>query len=161
MKIDIPALDQFALQAVDHVKFRGPNEELKFSVRIEPQSITNRVLVALLDPVNNQGMAVGVYPATGEVCDLCNEGGVIGYLSEAPLNPADHISCELVIYRFGKNFVCNAVINGETFLYPASSWDCSGTMTAVVGKESHNGDLRFKWNSLNVELQELNGVIAA
>lgn len=161
MKFDIPALDQFVLHAVDHITFGSSHEELKFSIEIEPRSITNRIVVALLDPRDKTGMAVGIYPATGEVCDLTNGEGVIGYLSSAPLDPSRPISCQLVIFRFGRNLVCSAMIEGETFLYPAFDWDGSETMTALVGKESYNGDDQICWNRLTVEMQELNGVIAA
>lgn len=161
MKLDVPVLDQFTLQAVDEVRFNGNNQELHYSVSIEPQSITNRVAVALMDPHNQVGMAVAIYPATGEVCDITNGGGVIGYISNAPLNPNESISFELNIFRFGRNFVCNTTIAGETFLYPAFSYDVSAPMAALVGKECHNGDSKFNWNGLSIELNELSGVIAA
>jgi hypothetical protein len=161
MKVDIPALNQFTLQAVDEIRFSGVNEEVKYSVEVIPQSITNRIVVALMDQHHKIGMAVAVYPATGEVCDVSNGGGVIGYLSHAPLNPADPILCNLNIFRFGRNFVCSTVISGETFLYPAFSCETSAPMAALVGKESRNGDRTVKWNHLSIEVQELNGVIAA
>ncbi|MDF1815206.1 MAG: hypothetical protein P1V20_23600 [Verrucomicrobiales bacterium] len=161
MNTGIPAIDQFTVQAVDQIRFSGVNEELKYSVEIIPQSITNRVLVAIMDQRLLTGMAVAIYPATGEVCDVANGGGVIGYLSHAPLNPSSPLHCELSIFRFGRNFVCSVVIAGETFLYPAFSCEISEPMAALVGKERHNGDSHFNWNHLSVELQELNGVIAA
>lgn len=161
MKVEVPSLEQYALQAVDEIRFNGDNEELKYSVQITPQSLTNRVVVALLDQRQQRGMAVAIYPATGEVCDVTNGGGVIGYLKDAPLNPQRPINCELNIFRFGKNFVCNAVIGGETFLYPAFSYSENAPMAAMVGKEIHNGDSQFNWNHLTIELHELNGVIAA
>ncbi|MDF1751371.1 MAG: hypothetical protein P1U89_01215 [Verrucomicrobiales bacterium] len=161
MKVDIPALNQFTIQAVDEIRFSGTNEEIKYSVEIIPHSITNRVVVALMDQRQLTGMAVAIYPATGEVCDVSNGGGVIGYLRNAPLNPSVPIKCELSVFRFGKNFVCSTVIDGETFLYPAFSFEPSAPMAALVGKESHNGDNRFFWNHLSIEAHELNGVIAA
>ncbi len=160
MKIDVPALDQFTVQAVDRVQFSAQNEEVRLSIEIEPHSVTNRVLVAILDQ-ERHGMAVGIYPATGEVCDLTNGGGVIGYLRRAPLDPNRGINCNLFIYRFGSNCVCSSVIEGESFLYPAFIWETPGSMTVVVGKENHNGDYFFHWKSLNVEVEDLNGVKAA
>jgi hypothetical protein len=161
MKIEIPSLNQFTLQAVDEVCFTGINEELKYSVEIIPQSITNRVLVGLMDPKHETGMAVAIYPATGEVCDLCNGGGVIGYLSCSPVMPRTPLKCELTMFRFGKNFVCSARIAGEVFLYPAFSCETTPPMAALIGKENFNGDNRFIWNHLSVELQKINGGIAA
>lgn len=161
MKVEVPSLEQFSVQAVDEVRFSGTNEEIKYSVEITAQSITNRVVVALMDQTQQKGMAIAIYPATGEVCDVTNGGGVIGYLKDAPLSPNKAISCELSIYRFGKNFVCNAVIDGETFLYPAFSCDGNAPMAALVGKECHNGDSRLNWNRLNIEMQELSGVVIA
>ncbi len=165
MNLEIPALEQFSLQAVDEIRFKGSNEELKYSVEIEPQSITSRIIVALISQKDNkEGMAVAIYPATGEVCDVCNGGGVIGYLSNAPLRPNQPIQCELNIFRFGKNFVCNANIGGETFLYPAFSCDPTAPMAAMVGKECHSGSKAHhtcNWNHLSIELQEFDGVIAA
>ena len=161
MNVETPALEQFTVQAVDEIRFSSSNAELRYSVEIEPRSVTNRVLVGLVDQQRRNGMAIAIYPATGEVCDVINDGGVIGYLSSAPLNPSAPIRCELTLFRFGKNFVCSAMIDGETFLYPAFCYDPDLPMAAVVGKESHNGDIRFHWNHLNVESHELGGVIAA
>ena len=161
MKVEVPTLDQFTLQAVDEIRFSGTNEEIKYSVEITAQSITNRVVVALMDQTQQKGMAIAIYTATGEVCDVSNGGGVIGYLKQAPLNPNQAIECELSIFRFGKNFVCNAVVEGETFLYPAFSCEGCAPMAALVGKECHNGDSQCSWNHLNIEMQELNDVIAA
>ena len=92
---------------------------------------------------------------------MINDGGVIGYLSNAPLDPSQPIKCELTIFRFGKNFVCSVMIGGETFLYPAFCCEPDTPMAALVGQESRNGDNRFNWNRLQLESQELNGVIAA
>lgn len=161
MKVDIPSLEQFSIQAVDEVHFTGTNQEVKYSVDIEPRSLTSRVVVALVDHINRKGMAIAIYPATGEVCDVLNGEGVIGYLGHAPLNPNAPISCELKMFRFGRNFVCNAIIEDEIFLYPAFFCEAQFPMAAMVGKERINGETAIHWDNLVIETHELDDVIAA
>ena len=161
MNVNIPALEQFTLQAVDQVSFNAVNEELRYFIEVSPDSIMNRVLVGLMDQSRRRGMAVAIYPATGEVCDLINGEGVIGYLSEAPLKVEKPIECELKLFRFGKNFVCSAVVNGETFLYPAFCCDADAPLTAFVGQQSAQPGRAVAWNGLQIELAEANGVTAA
>ena len=134
-----PSIGQFQLQALDQVCLTAPMARIGFSVEIEHEHITQRILLALLDEKREQGVSVAIYPATGEVCDLTNGGGVIGYLSLSPLVPHQGIPCELLLYKFGRNCVCSARILGETFLYPAFMLDGAPRMTALVGYDSGTG----------------------
>lgn len=135
----IPSIEQFQLQALDQQMVGSDQAQVSFRVEIEHEHITQRVLVALLDESRRHGMAVAIYPATGEVCDLTNGGGVIGYLSSSPLRPHQPITCELTIYKFGQNCVCSSRILGETFLYPAFMLEGAHRITALAGYDSGNG----------------------
>jgi hypothetical protein len=135
----VPSIEHFQLQALDQQMVGSDQAQISFRVEIEHEHMTQRILVALLDESRRQGMAIAIYPATGEVCDLTNGGGVIGYLSSSPLEPHQGISCELTIYKFGQNCVCSSRIQGETFLYPAFMMEGSHRITAMAGHDSGNG----------------------
>ena len=135
----VPRLDQFHLHSVEQTCLSDEHTQISFSVELEHDQITQRVLVGLLDEDREHGACLAIYPATGEVCDLTNGGGVIGYLSLSPVMPGQSMHCELLLYKYGGNFVCSARICGETFLYPAFSMtDCS-RLTALVGYDSGAG----------------------
>ena len=122
MNVAIPELNQFSLEELGQTPaVDKPNAEVSFKVDIEPNRVTRRVVVGILDESRKRGIAVAIYPATGEVCDLCNGAGVIGYLANTPLAPGAPVACDLTLYRFGQNFVCSVRVQGEIFLYPAFS----------------------------------------
>ncbi len=132
----IPTFDQFDFAALEHSEpVPHPNAEIILKIDIIPTKLNQRVAVGIVDETGSKGIAVAIYPATGEVCDISHGGEVMGYLSKAPLNPADLISCELSIFRFGRNYVCSVSIQGETFLYPAYLSDQASSLRAVIGKE--------------------------
>ncbi len=135
----VPSLDQFQLHAIDQACLTSGQSQISFSIELEHDHITQRVLVGLLDEDRERGACIAIYPATGEVCDLTNGGGVIGYLSLSPLMPGQSIHCELLIYKYGPNFVCSSRICGETFLYPAFALPGSPRLTALVGYDSGAG----------------------
>ena len=135
----VPTIERFNLQALDQQMVGAEQAQISFRVEIEHEHVTQRILVALLDESRRQGMAIAIYPATGEVCDLTNGGGVIGFFSSSPLEPNQPIPCELTIYKFGQNCVCSSRILGETFLYPAFMMEGSHRITALVGFDSGDG----------------------
>lgn len=153
MNVAIPELSQFSLEALGHTQaVDHPNAEVSFKVDIEPARVTRRVVVGILDESRKRGIAVAVYPATGEVCDLCNGGGVIGYLGRTPLAPGVPVPCDLTLYRFGQNFVCSVRILGEIFLYPAFSLGGAARLTAFVGQEAIGAEEKIAWSHLRLDV---------
>ena len=109
----------------------------------------------LHDESRERGISIAIYPATGEVCDLTNGGGVIGYLLQTPLSPGVPVPCDLTLYRFGHNFVCSVRVQGEIFLYPAFSMNGDATLTAFVGQENDgNSDENVSWSRLRLDVLE-------
>jgi len=152
----IPDLDQFQLEELGQTPaVDNPNAEVSFKVDVEPVSVTRRVVVGILDESRQRGITIAFYPATGEVCDLSNGGGVIGYLSQAPMSPGVPVACDLTLYRFGKNFVCSVRVNGEIFLYPAFSMDGDARLSAFVGQEA-DGEASevLSWSRLRLDVLE-------
>ena len=150
-----PDLEQFQLEELGQTPaVDNPNAEVSFKVDIEPSRVTRRVVVGILDESKKRGITVAIYPATGEVCDVTNGGGVIGYLSKSPLSPGVPVPCDLTLYRFGKNFVCSVRIHGEIFLYPAFSMDGNARLTAFVGQESEDGNQALSWSRLRLDVLE-------
>jgi hypothetical protein len=153
----IPTLSQFKLHALEQTCLSDSQSQVSFNVEIEHEQITQRIVIALLDENRENGAAVAIYPATGEVCDLTNGGGVIGYLSGSPLIPHQPVPCEILLYRFGRNCVCSVRAHGETFLYPAFMIEGSPRMTALVGHDSGNG---IGWNKSNLTVTETKQAVA-
>jgi hypothetical protein len=155
MNVAIPELSQFALEELGQTPaVDKPNAEVSFKVDIEPARVTRRVVVGILDESRKRGIAVAIYPATGEVCDLCNGGGVIGYLANTPLTPGVPVACDLTLYRFGLNFVCSVRVQGEIFLYPAFSLGGAARLTAFVGQEASDSGEKLGWSALRLNVIE-------
>ncbi len=153
MNVAIPELSQFSLEHLGQTPaVENPNAEVSFKVDIAPGRVTRRVVVGILDQSRKRGIAVAIYPATGEVCDLSNGGGVIGYLAKAPLTPGAPIPCDLTLYRFGQNFVCSVRIQGEIFLYPAFPLSGTAKMTAFVGQEGAADGDKLSWSHLRLDV---------
>jgi hypothetical protein len=155
MNISIPELNQFVLEELGQTAaVDKPNAEISFKVDIKPARVTRRVVVGILDESRKRGIAVAIYPATGEVCDLCNGGGVIGYLANTPLAPGVPIACDLTLYRFGMNFICSVRIQGEIFLYPAFSLGGTTRLDAFVGQEAFGTVEKLDWSALRLNVIE-------
>jgi len=152
----IPDLAQFELEELGQTPpVEQHNAEVSFKVDIEPSRVTRRIVVGIQDESRKRGITVAIYPATGEVCDLSNGGGVLGYLSETPLAPGVPVPCDLTLYRFGHNFVCSVRVQGEIFLYPAFSMDGSAKLTAFVGPEKDDkSEEGVVWSRLRLDVLE-------
>ncbi len=156
MNTSIPDLAQFQLEELGQTPFvDNPNTEVSFKVDIEHSRVTRWIVVGLLDESKKRGISIAINHGTGEVCDLTNGGGVIGYLSKAPLNSGVPVPCDLTLYRFGKNFVCSVRVQDEIFLYPAFSMDGNARFTAFVGQEAAEGEKQpISWSCLRLDLLE-------
>lgn len=163
MKNQILNLDRFDYKSLDSTAIGSQSgSEASFAVDVIPARMVQRVLIGFFDEKTKKGISVAFFPATGEVCDLTNDGGVIGYLSNAPMIPGDPVSCELKISRFGKNLVCNVRINGELFLYPAYVAANEHTvLTAVVGEESDGSNAMIGWTKAHLASNSESSPVAA
>lgn len=151
----VPTLDQFHLHSIEQACLNEEQSQISFSVEVEHDQITQRILIALLDENREKGACLAIYPATGEVCDLTNGGGVIGYLSLSPIIPGQSIHCELLLYKYGGTFVSTARICGETFLYPAFSMGDCTRLTALVGYDSGAG---VQWDDESLRVESVRAV---
>ncbi len=118
----------------------GSSMDLRLAIDVEPRCITQRVLVGLWDSASQKGIQVAVYPATGEVCDVSNGAGVLGYLSSAPVLHGDRISFEVNSSVKGENMIADITVNGETFWYPAFSVQASSEFRPRLGIEDLGAD---------------------
>jgi len=155
MNFSTPDLSQFSIEKLGETPTVDQlNAEVSFKVDLVPTRVTRRIVVGIQDETSKKGITVAIYPATGEVCDLCNGAEVIGYLSKAPLSPGEPVPCELTLYRFGKNFVCSVRILGETFLYPAFALEGDAKLAAFVGQESDPEGSQVGWSRLRLDVLE-------
>lgn len=134
-----PLLQDYDMTALEQACSGHGESQISFTVEVEHQHLTQRLMVGLLDDQREHGVAFTIHPATGEVGDLVNGAGVIGYVSLSPLVPGQRIKAEIVIYKYGRNCVCNVRVLGETFLYPAFVLPENTRLTALVGTHSQSG----------------------
>ena len=160
----IPNLGQFRLNPLDQAQIESSRSQISFNVDVEHDRMTHRILVGLMDEKTSTGVAVAIYPATGEVCDLSNGGGVIGYLSNAPIVAHQSIPVEVLIYKFGQNCVCCIRVNGETFLYPAFMLADATSLTAIVGNETDHPEIddhTMGWDGALLSVSDIAQAVAA
>ncbi len=157
-----PSIDHFDLETLDQGCVEDSHSRITFTLSLEHQHISQRLFFALLDDSREHGVAISVHPATGEVCDVMNGGGVIGYLSSSPLAPKQSVDCEIVLFKFGANCVCNARVDGETFLYPAFTMIDTHRLSGIVGVENDNarGGIVHSNVHLEVALADLPQAVA-
>ncbi len=159
----IPSLGQFRLNPLDRAQIESSRSQISFKVDVEHDRMTQRILVGLMDVDKKCGVAVAIYPATGEVCDLSNGDGVIGYLSNAPIKAHETVPVEVLLYKFGQNCVCSVRVNGETFLYPAFMLADPTSLTAIVGHETDNplvDDHTMSWDGALLSVCDIAQVAA-
>ena len=120
---------------------------------VEQTRVTRRVVNGMRDERKKSGNTDVIYRATDDVCEMSNGGGVIGYLSKAPLDPGVSVHCDLTLYRFGTNFVCSVRVGGEIFLYPAFSMSEDTKLSAFVGQETDGKATDpIEWSRLRLDV---------
>ncbi|HRX56460.1 MAG TPA: hypothetical protein P5016_18225 [Verrucomicrobiales bacterium] len=134
-----PLLQDYDMVALEQTCTEQGESQISFTVEIEHQHITQRIMVGLLDESRERGVAITIHPATGEVGDLSNGSGVIGYVSLSPLIPGQRTKVDIVIYKYGRNCVCNVRVLGETFLYPAFVLPENSRLTGLIGSHALSG----------------------
>ncbi len=75
------SVSDFNIRKVKSVRLESDPVQIALSVSLEHSHISDKMFFGIMDRTNERGIAVSIHPATGEVGDLINGGGVIGYLS--------------------------------------------------------------------------------
>lgn len=146
-----------ALASFDLVSFGKilvPSHPLRFGFQVDlvpSQHSCTQVVFALLshDPEvpapedKPQGFAVRVDLKTGEVWDLLNESGLVGWIDK----PAETFTDEepllfnWEVEHYGAALIPKLQIANEVFLYPALRHTPGMVMTTAVGSESGHDSL--------------------
>ena len=79
------------------------------------------------------GLAVSICMGEGELRDLVNGTGVIGYYDGAPYDRDAPVRVAVDIDVIGNVCIPKITLNGETIIHPALQLERTGPLTALVG----------------------------
>jgi hypothetical protein len=121
-----------------------------FTVRFETVALTanygQRLFIALLEQETlamlpgSPGVGVAIDPETGAVEDLVNGGGVIGYVTTAPQDPAQRVKIVVEAQIYGKVMIPRLWVGSESVIHPAILLECGPQLAAFGGSEIMNGN---------------------
>lgn len=121
-----------------------PDHPLRFGFQVDlvpQQTEATAVVVGLLDasPGSQRGFAVKVDLQTGEVWDLLNDSGLIGWV-ERPMEGFSDEEPMLIsweIEHYGSALIPKLQIGNDTFLYPALRYTEGMSMRTLTGGEGN------------------------
>lgn len=121
-----------------------PDHPLRFGFQVDlvpQQTEATAVVVGLLDasPGSQRGFAVKVDLQTGEVWDLLNDSGLIGWV-ERPMEGFSDEEPMLIsweIEHYGSALIPKLQIGSDTFLYPALRYTEGMSMRTLTGGEGN------------------------
>ncbi|MEM0896895.1 MAG: hypothetical protein AAGJ79_08400 [Verrucomicrobiota bacterium] len=90
------------------------------------------------------GIGMSIDPASGEVKDLLNEQGIVGYFDASPFECGETIFFCLSVEKIGNVFLPKLTVGEETLLYPALHLEAGSMMSFVVGTTSKGRDATFE-----------------
>lgn len=111
--------ERFAVSRVETAKLESGSASITFEVEVHNHRLGQKVFCGLLDRELRSGVGLSIDTESGEVVDLINDQGIIGYLNNCPLLEGKMFSLRLTMDKFGSTHICSAEIAGEHILYPA------------------------------------------
>lgn len=82
------------------------------------------------------GIGMSIDPASGEVRDLLNGQGVVGYFDTSPLDCEESIFFCLASEKIGNVYLPRLTVGEEKIIYPAIYMEAESMMSFVVGSTS-------------------------
>jgi hypothetical protein len=125
--------DRYAVTWVEAAKIENECAAITFEAEVWNHRKGQKIFIGLLDKDLKTGVGLAIDTEGGEVIDMINDQGILGYLSEAPLAEGGPLSLRFSIDKFGTTHICSAEICGERILYPAVLLDDSYEIGAVIG----------------------------
>ena len=117
------------------------NGEAAFEIELRLRHTNQKLFFGLLDTdsLDNQsfspscGIAVSIDPLSGEVVDLINSQGIVGYLDTVPLEEREAIFLCIDVEKLRSIFIPKITIGEEKILHPALHLNNQQPISLVVG----------------------------
>lgn len=131
--------EKFAISRAGIAAVSDRSSEVYFDIECTHFHNEQKILIGLVDSAKltddylSQGLGVAINPKTGEIRDLINGQGIIGYLEEAPLEPYKAVRMAVEIEKIGNVYIPRIIVGDETILHPALYIGTLQSMAALVG----------------------------
>ena len=117
------------------------NGEAAFEIELRLRHLQQKIFFGLLDTDNldsqqispTSGIAVSIDPLSGEIVDLVNSQGIIGYLEIVPLEEREAIFLCIDVEKLRSIFIPKITIGEEKILHPALHLSNHQPVSLVVG----------------------------
>ena len=145
--IDLPDVEFEAFHLLGFGQVPAPSVPSRFGFQLDMKHVTGvqEIVFGLVQPSNGRtasqrvGFAVRVNLELGEIWDLVNGSGLIGWLEEpagwAEGERQDSLLLSLEIERVGSALLPKLQVGGEEWLYPAIRCEDDLEFTAIAGCE--------------------------
>ena len=117
------------------------NGEAAFEIELRLRHTHQKLFFGLLDTQRldnrefsvSSGIAVSIDPMSGEIVDLVNSQGIIGYLDETPLEERESIFLCIDVEKLRSIFIPKITVGEERILHPALHLSNQQPISLVVG----------------------------
>lgn len=131
--------------------YRLPNDSVitnnnitQFAVDIKISKNSEKIFLGLFNDNQKSGVAVTVNQQNGEIEDVLNGHGIIGYLINSPLKTQKTHCFALSIEKYGKIYLPVININNESLLHPATYIKQNCQINAYAGSSIINNANKIK-----------------
>jgi len=123
-----------------HLEITEDTTHISFTVDCDYFQLDHQLFIGFLESAScqhaAQGIGVLIDPENGEVLDMVNGEGVIGYLDEAPLESWKQPKISIEMEKIGPVFIPEIVIGTERILHPALHKSEVENLVAIAGSSS-------------------------
>lgn len=147
----------FSVQQVACVDVPGERSDIHFEVTCEGVNHEQTLFLALIEAESPSisdscpGLVVSISLGDGEVKDLANDQGVIGYFDGAPFERGQPLPISVDLDVIGKVCIPKITIGGESLLHPAMQLQRRDRLGALVGHTLTSvGSITFENAALNL-----------
>ena len=139
-------MDSFVTELLAAASFSDSSSEISFEVYCEEFNLDQKLFIGLLEEgdydgtVRRAGIGVSICPRTGEIADMINGQGIIGYLVEAPLETWKSMRIALNVEKIGPVYIPKVMVGDEAILHPALHKSDPQMFVAVAGSTSCSND---------------------
>lgn len=143
--------DYFNISRVIETDISSHEGDIMFEIEMELRGVDQTLFAGFIQThwfngghaEATPGIGMSIDPASGEVRDLLNDQGIVGYFESAPVESGiTHFFC-LETEKIGNVFLPKLTIGEEKILYPALYMEAGSMMSFVIGTTSKGKDATF------------------
>ncbi|MFT4550119.1 MAG: hypothetical protein ACI9UA_001206 [Pseudoalteromonas tetraodonis] len=117
------------------------NGEAAFEIELRLRHTQQKLFFGLLDTDSldkhsfstSSGIAISIDPVSGEIVDMINSQGIIGYLENTPLEECESIFLCIDVEKLRSIFIPKITVGEEKILHPALHLSNQQPISLVVG----------------------------